>query len=56
MSVPSQTADTTPWGADEAGFDGTWSVYPYFESGTVLLSSRREGLFVVRPRARRLIP
>ena len=48
--------DTTPWSADEAGFDGTWSVYPYFESGTVLLSSRREGLFVVRPRARRLIP
>ena len=48
--------DTTPWSADEAGFDGTWSVYPYFASGTVLLSSRREGLFLVRPRARRLIP
>ncbi len=48
--------DTTPWSADAAGFDGTWSVYPYFESGTVLLSSRREGLFLVRPRARRLIP
>ncbi len=48
--------DTTPWSDDEAGFDGTWSVYPYFESGTVLLSSRREGLFVVRPRARQLIP
>ena len=48
--------DTTPWSPDEAGFDGTWSVYPYFESGTVLLSSRREGLFLVRPRARRLIP
>ena len=48
--------DTTPWSADESGFDGTWSVYPYFESGTVLLSSRREGLFLVRPRARRLIP
>ena len=48
--------DTTPWSADESGFDGTWSVYPYFESGTILLSSRREGLFLVRPRARRLIP
>ena len=48
--------DTTPWSADESGFDGTWSVYPYFESGTVLLSSRREGLFIVRPMARRLIP
>ena len=48
--------DTTPWSADESGFDGTWSVYPYFASGTILLSSRREGLFLVRPRARRLIP
>ena len=48
--------DTTPWSADEAGFDGTWSVYPYFESGSVLVSSQREGLFIVRPRARRLIP
>jgi len=48
--------DTTPWSADAAGFDGTWSVYPYFASGTILLSSRREGLFLVRPRARRLIP
>ena len=48
--------DTTPWSADESGFDGTWSVYPYFASGTVLLSSRREGLFLVKPQARRLIP
>ncbi len=48
--------DTTPWSEDSAGFDGTWSVYPYFESGTILLSSRREGLFLVRPRDRRLVP
>ena len=48
--------DTTPWSADEAGFGGIWSVYPYFESGSVLLSSRREGLFLVRPRARQVIP
>jgi len=47
--------DTTPWNQDEAGFDGTWSVYPFFESGVVLLSSRLEGLFLVRPRAR-LVP
>lgn len=47
--------DTTPWSADEAGFDGTWSVYPYFESGTVVISSRREGLFIVKPRVRPLI-
>ena len=48
--------DTTPWSPDTAGFDGTWSVYPYFASGTILLSSRREGLFLVKPRARALIP
>ena len=47
--------DTTPWSADESGFDGTWSVYPYFESGTVVISSRREGLFIVKPRMRPLI-
>jgi len=48
--------DTTPWSEDAAGFDGTWSVYPYFESGIILLSSRREGLFVVKPRDERLVP
>ncbi len=48
--------DTTPWSEDAAGFDGTWSVYPYFESGTILLSSRREGLFLVKPRTERLVP
>ena len=48
--------DTTPWGEDAAGFDGTWSVYPYFESGTILLSSRREGLFLVKARQERLVP
>ena len=48
--------DTTPWSADEPGFDGTWSVYPYFASGTVLLSSRREGLFLVRPGEGRTTP
>jgi choice-of-anchor B domain-containing protein len=48
--------DTTPWSEDAAGFDGTWSVYPYFESGVILLSSRREGLFLVRPREQRLVP
>lgn len=50
-------ADTIPAGASTlaraAGFDGAWSVYPFFESGNVLVSSRSEGLFVVRPRANR---
>ncbi len=35
--------------ADTPGFRGAWSVYPFLESGIVLVSGRREGLFVVRP-------
>ena len=44
--------DTTP-GSDSEGGGGAWSVYPFFGSGNVLVSSREEGLFVVRPRAGR---
>ncbi|MBT6582558.1 MAG: choice-of-anchor B family protein [Bacteroidetes Order II. Incertae sedis bacterium] len=42
--------DTTPKGKNVAGFDGTWSSYPYFKSGAILVTSRREGLFIVRKR------
>ena len=42
--------DTTPNGKNVAGFDGTWSSFPYFDSGTILVNSRREGLFIVRKR------
>jgi hypothetical protein len=31
---------------DAVNFDGAWSVYPYFESGTVILSDIDRGLFV----------
>jgi len=34
---------------DNSNFNGAWSVYPYFESGNVLISSIEGGLFVVRP-------
>eukprot|EP00339_Tiarina_fusa_P001203 CAMPEP_0117082216 /NCGR_PEP_ID=MMETSP0472-20121206/57907_1 /TAXON_ID=693140 ORGANISM="Tiarina fusus, Strain LIS" /NCGR_SAMPLE_ID=MMETSP0472 /ASSEMBLY_ACC=CAM_ASM_000603 /LENGTH=557 /DNA_ID=CAMNT_0004810385 /DNA_START=256 /DNA_END=1929 /DNA_ORIENTATION=+ len=34
---------------DDSGFNGAWSVFPYFESGTVIVSSMGEGLFIVRP-------
>lgn len=40
--------DTYPEG-DGIGFDGAWSVYPFFESGNVVVSSINEGLFVLRP-------
>lgn len=42
--------DTTPSNLNVAGFDGTWSSYPYFESGNILVNSRREGLFILKKR------
>ncbi|WP_138431776.1 choice-of-anchor B family protein [Fodinibius saliphilus] len=41
--------DTEPFGEDTAGFAGTWSNYPYFESGVVIMSSSQEGLFILDP-------
>jgi choice-of-anchor B domain-containing protein len=38
--------DTYP-AHDAAGFDGAWSVYPYLPSGTVIVSDRANGLFVL---------
>jgi len=40
--------DTTPYGYDDAGFNGTWSSYPYFDSGMIIVTSRREGLFILK--------
>ena len=37
--------DTYP-GSNSDGFNGLWSVYPYFESGTVIGSDLERGLFV----------
>jgi choice-of-anchor B domain-containing protein len=42
--------DTVPWGEDKAGFAGSWSNYPYFRSGVVVVTSMREGVFILRPR------
>lgn len=39
--------DTFP-SSNSAGFDGVWSVYPYFESGTILVSDINSGLFVIK--------
>ena len=46
--------DTVPFGEDNPGFAGAWSVYPYFESGVVIVSSIKEGLFVLRKRPPRV--
>ncbi|WP_419940584.1 choice-of-anchor B family protein [Candidatus Palauibacter sp.] len=39
--------DTVP-GTNEPDFTGSWSNYPYFESGVLIVSSMGEGLFVLR--------
>ncbi|MFK7845983.1 MAG: choice-of-anchor B family protein [Rhodothermales bacterium] len=47
---PVETAhfDTVPFGEDEAGFGGSWSNYPYFKSGIIAVSSRGEGMFLLK--------
>ncbi len=40
--------DTEP-NNDDTGYDGAWSVYPFFQSGTVIVSSQELGLFVLEP-------
>ena len=34
---------------DQPEFNGAWSVYPFFASGTVVVSGIEQGLFVLRP-------
>ena len=40
--------DTVPGGENAPGFNGSWSNYPFFASGNIIVSSMREGLFVVK--------
>ena len=40
--------DTFPAGTDKPGFDGSWSNYPFFPSGTIIVSGIGEGLFVLK--------
>ncbi len=42
--------DTVPWGENDPGFAGSWSNYPFFESGTIVVSSIKEGLFLLKKR------
>ncbi|REJ87539.1 MAG: choice-of-anchor B family protein [Planctomycetota bacterium] len=39
--------DTHPSKDSATSFDGVWSVYPFFDSGTILIGDRNEGLVVV---------
>jgi choice-of-anchor B domain-containing protein len=40
--------DTVPYGDNSPSFGGSWSNYPYFESGTIVVTSGSEGLFVLK--------
>ena len=42
--------DTRPE-SDRRAFEGAWSVYPFFDSCTVIVSDIERGLFVLRPEA-----
>lgn len=48
--------DTRPVGSDEPEFTGSWSNYPFFKSGTIVVTSISEGLFLLRKASRPLIP
>ena len=41
--------DMLPGRDSYRSFDGAWGNYPFFDSGIVIVSMRREGLFVLRP-------
>jgi choice-of-anchor B domain-containing protein len=40
--------DSVPNSDNTPGFFGSWSNYPFFRSGTIIFTSIREGLFIVR--------
>jgi choice-of-anchor B domain-containing protein len=42
--------DTVPWGPDGGGMTGSWSNYPYFDSGIIVVTSMNEGVFIVKPK------
>jgi len=44
--------DTTPYDGNPPTMSGAWTAYPFFESGTLIVSSTREGLFLLRPAQR----
>jgi choice-of-anchor B domain-containing protein len=40
--------DTAPYTPNDPGYQGAWSVYPFFKSGTVVVNSIEQGLFILR--------
>ena len=48
--------DTTPYEGNPPGVVGAGTAYPVFASGAVVVTSMYEGVFLLRPQPRRLIP
>lgn len=46
--IPVGHFDTQP-GGNQRGFTGTWSNYPFFSSGVVIVSDITDGLFILKP-------
>ena len=40
--------DTAPYAPNAPGFDGAWSVYPYFKSGNIVVNSISQGMFIIK--------
>ncbi|MEQ9570207.1 MAG: choice-of-anchor B family protein, partial [Longimicrobiales bacterium] len=55
--APTEVAyfDTVAYGDNSAGMGGSWSNYPFFDNGVVIVTSGQEGLFLVRPTVRRTV-
>lgn len=48
--------DTHPGDDGSPSFAGAWSVYPYFKSGAIVITSIGEGVFFVRDMSRKVVP
>ncbi len=47
--------DTHPGDDGKPSFAGSWSVYPYFKSGSIVVTSIGEGVFFVKDRTRPIV-
>ncbi len=48
--------DTYPDDNNEPAMQGAWSNYPYFKSGTIIVTSMTEGMFLVKDRTTKIVP
>lgn len=42
--------DTVPYQANSVAMSGAWTIFPFFDSGVILVTSRWEGLFILKKR------